>query len=126
MELSEIFRVFAWKVMEKMKKKLIFFHLKNIITFDQFTQFWPFLAKLQAKIKLKICRKQIFHFLTFSGFIGIFCPKILKNLEFGIFWLAKIPKISKSQKSVSYRFFVSILPITWPKLAKIELSGKKL
>ena len=117
--LRAIFGVFVWKIMEKMKKKLIFFHLKNLITFDQFTQFWPFLAKLQAKIKQKICRKQIFVFLTFSGFFGILSPKILKKPEIGIFRSAKIRKISKSQKSVSYRFFVSVLPITWPKMAKI-------
>ena len=118
--LRAVFGVFVWKIMGKMKKKLIFFHLKNLISFDQFTQFWPFLAKLQAKTKQKICRKQIFDFLTFSGFFGIFCLKILKNPEIWIFRSAKIPKISKSQKSVSYRFFVSILPITWPKMAKIE------
>ena len=47
----------------KNEEKIDFFHLKNLITFDQFTQFWPFLAKLQAKIKQKICRKQIFEIL---------------------------------------------------------------
>ena len=83
--LRAVFGVFVWKIMEKMKKKLIFFRLKNLITFAQFTQFWPFLAKLQVKTKQKICRKQIFDFLIFSGFFEIFCPKILKNPEIGIF-----------------------------------------
>ena len=118
--LRAVFGAFVWKIMEKIKKKLNFFHLKNLITFDQFTQFWPFLAKLQAKIKQKICRKQIFDFLTFSGFFGILSPKILKNPKIGIFRVAKIPKFSKSQKFVSYRFCLSVLPITWPKMAKIE------
>ena len=62
--------------------------------------------------------------VSFSGHYFWTCP-ILKNLEIGIFRSAKILKISKSQKSVSYGFFVSILPITWPKIAKNESFGEK-
>jgi hypothetical protein len=64
--------------------------------------------------------KQIFDFLAYPGFFEIFGLKILKNREIRIFGSAKIPKTSKSQKSVSYRFFVSVLPITRPKMATIE------
>ena len=49
-------------------KKIDFQNLKKLITFGQNAQISPFLAKLQTKMKQKICRKQIFEILRFSGF----------------------------------------------------------
>ena len=53
-------------------KKIDFQNLKKLITFGQNTQISSFLAKLQTKMKQKICRKQIFDILTFSGFLANF------------------------------------------------------
>ena len=53
-------------------KKIDFQNLKKLITFGQNAQISPFLAKLQTKMKQKICRKQIFDILTFSGFLADF------------------------------------------------------
>ena len=53
-------------------KKIDFQNLKKLITFGQNTQISPFLAKLQTIMKQKICRKQIFDILTFSGFLASF------------------------------------------------------
>ena len=40
------FRGICMENYRKNGKKLIFFHLKNLITFHQITHLWPFLAKL--------------------------------------------------------------------------------
>ena len=63
-------------------KKIDFQNLKKLITFGQNTQISPFLAKLQTKMKQKICRKQIFDILTFSGFLAGFRSDFLKFSRF--------------------------------------------
>ena len=56
--------------------KIDFQNLKKLITFGQNTQISQFLAKLQTKIKQKICRKQIFDISTFFRFVKLFGLKI--------------------------------------------------
>ena len=64
------------------QNKTDFQNLKMLITFGQNTQISPFLAKLQTKMKQKICWKQIFHILTFFGFLTGFRSDFLKFSRF--------------------------------------------
>ena len=60
-------------------KKIDFQNLKKLITFGQNIQISQFLAKLQTKMEQKICRKQIFDILTFSGFLAGFRSDFLTH-----------------------------------------------
>ena len=84
------------------------------------------MAKLQTKIKQKICGKQIFDVLTFSGFFAGFDSDFLK---FSRFWAQKAPKIQKKVKipkvcfvQIFYLIFVcnlaknGLIWVFWPKV----------
>ena len=51
-------------------QKIDFQNLKKLITFGQNIQISQFLAKLQTKMKQKICRKQIFDIFIFCDFMA--------------------------------------------------------
>ena len=75
------------KYMRKKRKKLLSLIKKNI-TFHQLTQFWPFLAKLLAKMKQKLVRKKNYFFI-FSRFFWTSWPKFMKT---SVIWEFSVPK----------------------------------
>ena len=107
----------------KNEEKIVFFHLKNLITFHPFTQLWRFLAILE---KQKICRK-VFLFFIFSWYFRISRPKILQIQKIGFFSPLKSVKYQNLKKLFPTDFFFLFclqLGQKWPKLSKLVKSYK--
>ena len=127
--LRAVFRVFVWKIIEKTMKKLIFFSSNKSYNFSPDYSILAIFGQVIGKTETKNKKSVGNRFLRFWDFSDFCRPK---NPNFWLFQdfrtqdPEKSGKKSKNRKSVSYRFFVLFLPITWPKMAKIELTGHKL